>query len=117
MRSATAAASGILVGILAGLLLLAAPAGASELDAAKSAGHLGEQIDGYVGVVNDAGPASAKALAEKINAGRRAEYARIAQKNGVSVDVVAAQAGAKLLERAASGEYVRDATGRWKRKP
>jgi uncharacterized protein len=117
MRIASRSAIGILVAGLAGLLLIAAPVAASELDAAKTSGYVGEQLDGYVAVVSDGVPASVKALVEKINAGRRAEYARIAQKNGVAVDVVAAQAGAKLLERAPSGEYVRDATGRWKRKP
>jgi uncharacterized protein YdbL (DUF1318 family) len=103
-----------LAAVLLSLGLCAGAAAASELDQAKLAGHVGEQIDGYLGVVAGA-PASAKSLVERINQGRRAKYAEIAKSNGVSVEVVAAQAGAKLVARASAGEYVRDASG-WRKK-
>lgn len=95
--------------------LAAVSAAASELDDAQAAGYAGEQIDGYLGLVTVDAPESVKALVERVNEGRRAKYAEIAQKHGVSVDVVAAEAGAKLVERAPAGEYVRDASG-WHKK-
>ena len=55
--------------------LLAAPAAlASPLDDAKRDGQLGEQADGYVGVVPGA-PPGAGDLAQRINAERSARYA------------------------------------------
>jgi uncharacterized protein YdbL (DUF1318 family) len=106
-----------LVGIAAALLLLAAPAAlAADLDTAKRAGQIGEQVDGYVGLVGGDVPADVRALAKQVNQGRQARYAEIAAKRGVPVEAVAAQAGAMLVERAGPGEWVRDSTGQWKRK-
>ena len=53
---------------------------------------------------------------ERVNSGRRKKYGEIAAKRSVPVEAVAAQAGAKLVQRAQSGHYVMDASGRWKRK-
>jgi uncharacterized protein YdbL (DUF1318 family) len=104
---------------LAAILLLAAPApslAADALDAAKAAGHLGERSDGYLGVVSPSAPASAKALAESVNAKRRAHYAEIAKSNGTAVEAVAALAGAKLIERTPPGQFVMGADGAWKKR-
>jgi uncharacterized protein YdbL (DUF1318 family) len=106
-----------------GLLTLALaawamPAAASPLDAAKSSGELGERYDGYLGVVKDGASAATKALAADINAKRKTHYAKIAAKNGATVEATAAIAGAKLVENAASGEYVLpSAAAGWKRVP
>jgi hypothetical protein len=93
---------------------LAAPAGALDLGEAKAKGLVGEQADGYVGVV--AGGAEASALAKQVNAKRRAEYAEIAEKRGTTVEAVAALAGRKLVERTPSGQYVRGTGGGWVKK-
>jgi uncharacterized protein YdbL (DUF1318 family) len=98
------------------LVLAAAPVLAADLDAAKAAGQAGERADGYLGLVDANAPADVKALVERVNEGRRKKYGEIAAKRNVPLEVVAAQAGAKLIERAGPGEYVMDATGRWKRK-
>jgi uncharacterized protein YdbL (DUF1318 family) len=92
------------------------PAGAEELPAAKQAGWLGERIDGYLGVVKADTPPDIRALANEINARRREEYARIAQREGVSVDAVAQLAGQKLIDRAGPGEWVVGADGNWRQK-
>ena len=98
------------------LLVLAAPVAlASPLDDAKRAGHVGEQVDGYLGLPPGA-PASARALVDGINAERSSKYAEIAAKNNTSPTAVAALAGSKLVERAAAGEWVRDAAGKWTKK-
>lgn len=104
---------------LAGLALLLAlgpalPAAALDLEQAKARGLVGEQADGYLGVVE--GSAEARALAERVNAKRRDEYAAIAKKRGTSVKAVAQLAGAKLVQRAPSGQFVRGSDGRWVKK-
>ena len=98
------------------LVLAALPALASDLDGAKAAGQVGERVDGYVGLVNANAPDAVKELVERVNAGRRQKYAEIAAKRSTPVEAVAAQAGAKLAQRAQPGHYVMDASGRWKRK-
>jgi hypothetical protein len=93
---------------------LAQPAWALDLDGAKRQGVLGEQGDGYVGVVKPS-PAAAE-LARDINEKRRQSYADLAKRNGVSADSVARLAGQKLIDRAGPGEYVRPGGGDWVRK-
>ena len=93
---------------------LAGPAGALDLAEAKAKGLVGEQADGYLGVVSGGGEASA--LAREVNAKRRAEYAEIAQKRGTTVEAVAALAGKKLVERTPGGQYVRGSGGGWVKK-
>ena len=110
MRTSPAAA--LLALLLA--LGLAGPAGALGLGEAKAKGLVGEQADGYVGVVSGGGEASA--VAKQVNAKRRAEYAEIAKKRGTTVEAVAALAGAKLVARTPGGQYVRGSDGRWVKK-
>jgi uncharacterized protein YdbL (DUF1318 family) len=115
MRSAISAAGLAIAAIL--LLVANAPSAfADELDAAKTAGHVGERADGYLGVVSTSAPASAKALVDAVNAKRRAKYAEIAKQNGTAVEAVAALMGEKLIDRAPAGQYVMGADGHWTKK-
>ena len=102
--------------VLLAAVLGSGPALAGPLDDAKSAGLVGERIDGYLGVVDSGAPADVKRLVEQINADRQAKYAEIAQKQGAPVQAVAQIAGEKLIQRAGSGEYVMGADGQWRRK-
>lgn len=95
--------------------LAAGPAFASALDDAKAAGHVGERFDGYLGLVKDDAPASAKALVSDINAKRKAHYAKIAKKQGTQTAAVAAVAGEKLLKKASAGHYVMPTKDKWVR--
>ena len=97
-------------------LALPGPAGAQGLDAAKGKGLVGEKADGYLGIVAANPTAEVRALADSVNAQRRAKYEEIAHKNGTAVDAVAALAGQKLVERAPAGQWVTDAAGNWRRK-
>ena len=85
-----------------------------DLDTAKAQGLVGEQPNGYLGVVQ-ATPAAVE-LTANINAQRRAAYERIARENGIPVDQVATLAGQKAIERTARGSYVRTPGGQWIRK-
>ena len=97
------------------LLGMAVDAAALSLKEAKSQGLLGEQANGYLGVVSD--QAGAGALAGDINAKRRDHYQSIASRDGTTREIVEQIAGQRLLERAASGEYIRLPDGNWTRKP
>ncbi|BAK75567.1 protein of unknown function [Pseudogulbenkiania sp. NH8B] len=96
------------------LLVCSTLAMALDLDGAKSQGLVGEQPNGYLGVVK-ATPQAVE-LAADINAKRRAAYDAIAKKNGATLDQVAALAGQKAIEKAAPGAYVRSADGQWVKK-
>ncbi|MCW3148391.1 YdbL family protein [Stutzerimonas stutzeri] len=108
---------------LASLLLalcMALPAAAltlneamTALGSAKASGQLGEKPDGYLGVIKPGG--QAEEIASQINQARRAEYHRVAQQNGISVDNVEAIAGKKALEKTPRGQYIQ-LNGTWVKK-
>lgn len=97
------------------LALVAATAPAADLGQAKAAGYVGEQLDGYLGLVRPDAPADVKALVQDINQKRRAEYANIARKNGVPVEQVAHLTAEKVIQQAAPGHYVQTPAG-WKKR-
>lgn len=100
--------------IAALLLSCSTLAMALGLDDAKSQGLVGEQPNGYLGVVK-ATPEAVE-LAADINAKRRTAYDAIAKKNGATLDQVAALAGQKAIEKAAPGTYVKTPDGQWVKK-
>ena len=87
------------------------------VEAAKTAGTVGEQADGYLGfVIPQDDPGLTAAVAE-INTARARLYAETARRHGVSPEV-AGVAAAKALDetKLRPGDYYRDATGVWRRK-
>jgi len=100
---------------LATLVATGVPSWSLSLADAKAQGLVGEQADGYVGVVGS-GPPEARALAKNVNAERRNEYQAIAKKRSIETKAVAALAGKKLVQRTPKGQYVRGTDGRWVKK-
>lgn len=96
--------------------VMAAPAFAISLEDAKAQGLVGERVDGFVGAVVANPPSDVATLVEQINAQRRQKYTQIAAERDVPMDAVAKIVGEKQVERAAAGEYVAGADGRWRRK-
>ena len=89
----------------------------ATVDAAKSAGVVGEQADGFLGFVTAAADPAIKAAVAEINAGRAQLYSEAAAKNGVT----SAAAGAAAFENVVKaklrpGDYYRPAGGGWTRK-
>lgn len=76
----------------------------SALGSAKEQGLVGEQQNGYLGVVEDEGNASE--IVQLINDARRDEYTRIAEQNDIAVSDVEALAGKRAIERTSPGHYV-----------
>lgn len=100
---------------LAWMLALPSAAVALDLDTARARGLVGEQTDGYVGLVRGEGDEEVRQLVAEVNARRRAHYEQIARQQGAAVEVVASLAGAKLIERMPAGTWVGD-NGRWYQK-
>ncbi|CAM3834826.1 YdbL family protein [Rheinheimera salexigens] len=86
----------------------------SALSQVKSEGLVGEQTNGYLGLVSP--NANAEEVIKLINDARRAEYTKLAQRNSIAVSDVEALAGKKAIERTSSGQFIL-LDGRWVKKP
>jgi uncharacterized protein YdbL (DUF1318 family) len=104
-----------LVTLLLGLLL-ALSAAAADLDSAKNDGWIGEKPDGYLGLVRDDAPADVKALVQDVNSKRKARYQEIARQQGAPLSEVEKVGGQTAIEKTRPGNYVMDASGRWRKK-
>ena len=80
--------------------------------AARAAGQVGEQPDGYLGVVG-AGNAELRALVNAINIQRKAAYTQKAQASGATVEQLAFTSGCNLIQQTAPGEKYRTPDGNW----
>lgn len=104
-----------LVALLA-ILAWSVPGWSTTLDEAKSQGLVGEQTDGYLGVVSTKAPSDVKMLIADINQKRKSEYQAIAQRNKTELQAVEALAAKTAIERTAPGQYVRLPSGEWVKK-
>ncbi|ABV37307.1 uncharacterized conserved protein UCP025560 [Shewanella sediminis HAW-EB3] len=100
--------------VLAAGLLLSLNAFAISLQDAKSQGLVGEQPNGYLGVVKS-NPES-NSVAKQVNAKRKTHYQKIARKNGISVDDVAKLAAEKAMKATKKGQYIKNSSGKWVKK-
>ncbi|WP_174280279.1 YdbL family protein [Sphingomonas bacterium] len=80
--------------------------------AARAGGEVGEQPDGYLGVVG-AGSAELRALVSNINIQRKAAYTQRAQASGATVEQLAFTSGCRLIEQTGAGEKYRTPGGSW----
>ncbi len=97
-------------------LLSASLAWALSLDEAKNSGLVGEQRNGYLGIVVARPSAELKHLVEEINSKRREVYQQIAQRNDLSLEAVTTLAGRKAVKKTAAGNYVQGADNGWQKK-
>ena len=81
--------------------------------AARTAGQVGEQPDGYLGVVG-AGSAELRAMVNNINIQRKAAYTQQSAQAGATVDQFAVTSGCNLIARTAPGEKYKAPDGTWK---
>jgi len=98
--------SKILLAAAAASMAFAAPALAQRdpaYEAARSAGQIGEQIDGYLGFIGTPS-ATLRALVEDINIKRRAAYAEKAQAANATLKDYAFTSGCLLIARTKPGE-------------
>jgi hypothetical protein len=106
--------------LLAATALAAAPAlaGSATIDAAKAQCVIGEQTDGYLGVIDNAKADEAlKREVRSINQQRKAAYAELAARNGVTIEQAAQVTAERLLNGAPSGHCIQSPDGGWVKKP
>ncbi len=107
----------ILAGItaLSALGLVAAPALAQRdpaYAAARAAGKIGEQPDGYLGIVGAADKVL-QDLVNDINIKRRAVYTEKAKENNATLEAYALTAGCQAIARTTPGEKYMAPDGSW----
>lgn len=108
-------------GVAAALALVAAPAflpppaalAQEALGPAKAAGYVGERSDGLLGIVVSNPPEEVPGAVARVNAERLERYRAIAAKNNVPLEEVQAAAGAELVNRTPTGQYVMTPAGKW----
>jgi uncharacterized protein YdbL (DUF1318 family) len=115
--------------LLAGLLVPALARAADDLGALqkrfkerhaqiqklKSDGIVGETYKGYVEFVDKKDPAS-EDLVKSENEDRKTLYDALAKKENTTAEKVAERNAKRNFERAKSGEYLQDSTGKWQKK-
>ena len=103
--------------LLPATLALAAPALAqtSAVNAARSAGSVGERFDGYLGVAAPVA-AAVRSQVASINIQRRRLYSNLAARRGASPQDVGITAGCQLLALVGVGESYMLTDGVWRRR-
>ena len=106
----------MVIGIGALALAVVSTAAVAQRDpayaAAREAKQVGEQPDGYLGVVS--GGAAVQALVRDINIKRKAAYTASAQASGATVEQFAFTSGCNLVAKVGRGEMYKTPSGQWK---
>ncbi len=101
--------------VLLAALLVSFSSWALELDAAKQMGLVGEQTNGYLGLIASSHNEAA-ALVSDINQQRKQRYQDIASRQNTPLANIEKLAGDKLVQKAAAeGHYYQTASGSWAR--
>lgn len=80
--------------------------------AARSAGQVGEKMDGYLGIVSGATPAL-QAIVNDINIKRRAVYSQRAKATNATLEEYALTAGCQAIMATSPGEKYQAPDGSW----
>jgi uncharacterized protein YdbL (DUF1318 family) len=100
--------------VLAAMLAAAQPVTAAQL---RATAQVGEQSDGYLGIVGDAATPELRRQVNSVNIRRRSAYIQLADRRGVQVVAVAATMACELLATSVlPGQYYRLADGVWRRR-
>ena len=82
----------------------------------RASGQVGEQADGYLGLVGSA-PAAVRAQVDAVNIKRRAYYTDLAAKRGAKIEEVAATTACELFRtKVGPGQYYRLPDGVWRQR-
>ncbi len=104
---------------LAAASLAGSTAAAQTVTAAqlRSTGVVGEQSDGYLGIVGDAAPPELRRQVNSVNIRRRSAYIQLADRRRVPVTAVAATMACELLATSVlPGQYYRLADRVWRQR-
>jgi uncharacterized protein len=82
----------------------------------RATGQVGEQADGYLGIVGSA-PADVRARVDAINIERRFSYSKLAQQRGTTIETAAASTACEILRsRVQPGQFYRLPDGVWRKR-
>ena len=102
--------------LLLGVLWLPRPAWGLTLEEAKTQGMVGEQPNGYLGVVRAGVAAEVQALVNDVNQKRRQMYEDIARRNSTKLEAVEMLAGKTAIDNTRPGNFIRSPSGQWVKK-
>ena len=102
--------------LLLGVLWLPLSGWGLTLEEAKSQGVVGEQPDGYLGVVQPGASAEVQALVNDVNQKRRQMYEDIARRNATKLAAVEMLAGKTAIDNTKPGNFVQGPSGQWVKK-
>jgi hypothetical protein len=106
----------ILPTLLLGVLWLPLPSWGLTLEEAKAQGVVGEQPNGYLGIVQPGASAEVQALVNDVNQKRRQMYEEIARRNSTKLEAVEMLAGKTAIDNTRPGNFVRGPAGQWVKK-
>ena len=87
---------------------------APQIAALKAGGVIGEKADGLLGFVKSS--PKDKAVVDAENKDRETVYSLMAEKTGSNTAAVGSARGKANADRAASGDWLQDAKGKWRQK-
>lgn len=102
--------------LMISLLTISVAVASSKLTQPKADGLIGEQANGYLGLVVPNAPSDVRKLVEQTNAKRKSGYQKIAAKQGASLSDVEKIGGNTAIEKTLRGNYIRDPNGTWRKK-
>jgi uncharacterized protein YdbL (DUF1318 family) len=102
--------------LLFGVLWQPLPGWGLTLEEAKTQGVVGEQPNGYLGVVQPGASAEVQALVNDVNQKRRQMYEEIARRNSTKLEAVEMLAGKTAIDNTRPGNFVRGPAGQWVKK-
>ena len=109
----------LLIAALVGIAMVAGTTAYAQGDSAgqlRASGHVGEQADGYLGLVYTA-PGDVRAQMEQVNIQRRAAYTQLAAQRNATIEEVAAATACQLFAtRVGPGQFYRLPDGVWRRR-
>ena len=97
------------------MTFVVATAWSADLATAKSGGLVGEQQNGYLGIVRPDVSETVRTLVVDLNNQRRARYQAIADENGIPLEIVEQRAGQRATAKTRFGHYIKDG-GQWRLK-
>jgi uncharacterized protein len=102
--------------LLLGALWMPLPGWGLTLEEAKTQGMVGEQPNGYVGLVQPGASAEAQALVNDINQKRRQTYEEIARRNATQLEAVEILAGKTAIDNTKPGNFIQLPSRQWIKK-
>ena len=109
-------AAGVALAVVAGSATVASAMMQDASAELRASGQVGEQADGYLGLVGSAS-ADIRAQVDAVNIKRRAYYTDLAAKRGAKIEEVAATTACELFRsKVAPGQYYRLPDGVWRQR-